>query len=74
MHLSLLSDAFLSDSLDDAEPSRSDTGTAGQLHRDGVIRGIVFIVMLALPFGIAFGASALEQVHGGHQRAALLNR
>ncbi len=74
MHLSFLSDAFVSDSLDDAGPRFSSPRTAGQVHRDGVVRGIIFLVVLALPFGVAFGASALEQAHAGHQQAALLDR
>ena len=64
MHLFLLSDSFLSDSVDDASAHlcAPHKQTAGQAHRDGVVRGLVF-------FGLAAMLIALVAVSGLCQSA-----
>ena len=51
MHLSFLSDSFLSDSLADADPLCAER-SLGRAHRDGLLRGLLFVAALALPFGL----------------------
>ena len=59
MHLSLLSDGYLSDSVADAAwlPASRDLG---RRHRDGLLRGILFIAALLLPLGATIALSPAE--------------
>ncbi len=65
MHLSILSDSFLSDSLADARPSaiQQRVHERGVAHREGVMRGLVFL-------GIAGLLVAVLTVSGVGQKAA----
>ena len=62
MHLSLLSDSFLSDRLDDSgmHLDHLDRPTLGRSHRDGVIRGLCFLAALAIPVILALGVSSAD--------------
>ncbi len=72
MHLSLLSDATISDLLNDASArgSRGErrTSPAGQ-HLEGVFRGLIFAAALLTPFALAFAPAAF-----GHPDAGLYAR
>ena len=62
MHLSLLSDSFLSDRLNDAGiRAEHEAPSAGRAHRDGVIRGICFIAVLALPVILTVGTPVADR-------------
>ena len=66
MHLSLLSDGFLSDSLNDhGGPAHLDISGAGRLHRDGVVRGILFAISLAIPVLLILGFSPARETIDG---------
>jgi len=66
MHLSLLSDSFLSDSLDDGgwPEELILVKPFGQRHQEGLLRGIVFVAALILPFAVSFGSEALHAATG----------
>ena len=69
MHLSPFFEAV-------AAPTHNEPGasrTPGQMHVDGVLRGLVVLVSLALPFGVAAGASALHH-HADAGRPAIESR
>ena len=69
MHLSLLSDAFISDSLDDtALPSRKDA--CGPSHFAALCRGLVVVAALSLPIGLTLLAQAKS---GGWMAQAATN-
>jgi hypothetical protein len=57
MHLSLLSDAYVSDSFNDAGSLEAPT-PSGPLHFAALCRGLVVLVALALPVGLTLLASA----------------
>lgn len=64
MHLSLLSDATLSDLLDDAgRRDRSSRDSVARQHFDGVLRGLVFASALLAPFALTFAPAAFGQSH-----------
>lgn len=60
MHLSLLSDASLSDLLDDCGTVH---GSAGRQHLDGVLRGVLFASALVIPLALTFAPAALSRPH-----------
>ena len=64
MHLSLLSDATLSDVLDDAG-RRDETARNGaaRQHLDGLLRGLVFASALLAPFALTFAPAAFGHTH-----------
>ena len=71
MHLSLLSDATISDLLDDASARAAKSGrrTAfARQHLEGVVRGLIFAAALLTPFALAFAPAAF-----GHPDAAGLD-
>ncbi len=64
MHLSLLSDATLSDLLDDAgRRDRSARGGVAGQHLDGLLRGLVFASALLVPFALTFAPAAFNHSH-----------
>ena len=61
MHLSLLSDATLSDLLDDAgRRDRSARGVVAGQHLDGLL---VFASALLVPFALTFAPAAFNHSH-----------
>lgn len=57
MHRSLLSDCFLSDRLHDGgRPIDGGPVSLGQAHKAGVVRGLVFVLAVAIPFALAFAS------------------
>lgn len=75
MHLSLLSDSYLSDSLRDAGRLPPE-GSHGRAHRDGLLRGLLFVAALALPLALTIAltpadrpaAPAVTSLHVTHLR------
>ena len=64
MHLSLLSDATLSDLLDDAgQRDRSSRDGIARQHFDGLLRGMVFAFALLAPFALTFAPVAFDHPH-----------
>ena len=62
MHLSLLSDSFLSDRLNDSGVHvDQDVPTLGRAHRDGLVRGLCFASVLALPVILALVPSVADE-------------
>ncbi len=61
MHLSLLSDSVFSDRID-AEPTMQPTSN-GRAHRDGLVRGLLFMVAVAIPFCLAVATGHSAQTH-----------
>ena len=55
MHLSLLSDTGFAH-------QHSDERALGRAHRDGVLRGLAFLAVIAVPFGLAVVTG-----HAGHR-------
>jgi hypothetical protein len=63
MHLSLLSDCYLSDSMNDGGRScyqRREHNLA-RSHQDGIKRGFFVMLMLALPLGLTFAADEMHK-------------
>lgn len=52
MHLSALSDGYLSDAIHDG-PSLEGAQSLGVAHREGLVRGIAFAMALACPLALA---------------------
>ena len=64
MHLCLLSDATISDLLDDAGRRASvEQGGVGRQQLDGLLRGLVFAMGLAVPLALTFVPSVLGSSH-----------
>ena len=58
MHLSLLSDTGF------AHQHRTER-SLGRAHRDGLLRGLAFLAIIAVPFGLAVATG-----HAGHRDAS----
>ena len=55
MHLSLLSDSFMSDRLRDGGAPIGGT-SLGPTHKAGVMRGLIFMGAIAIPFALAYAS------------------
>ena len=61
MHLSPLSDGFLSDRFDDAgTPDAPDLPGYGRAHRDGLLRGLALLCVLIALLCLAMVSSAIH--------------
>lgn len=62
MRLSRFESSYLSDALYDCDDcSEAAFQSRGRRHRDGVLRGLLFIICLGLPFGLTFGFDAAHR-------------
>ena len=63
MHLSLLSDSYLSDSMNDGGRScyTAASRNLARSHQDGIKRGLFVMLMLALPLGLTIAAGEMHK-------------
>ena len=61
MHLSLLSDGYVSDSIADApDMAAGETSTFGRAHRDGLVRGALVVLAITLPLALTVALSPAQ--------------